>query len=232
MKVNIQLKKFIINLAIIVIVLNSISFIGRLVEYQLNIKETTEFVRLFHVAEEGNITAWYSSLSLLFCAILLGFIALSKRAETNSLVKHWKILSIIFICLSLDEAASIHEIFILPLRNYFNFSGIFHYSWVIIAIPLLLIFAIYYINFLKTMPIKTRYYLMFSGIIFVSGALGMEMLGGYFLTSEIERSSIYNSISITIEEFLENIGIVVFIYALLEYIKTHLKEREILFYFE
>jgi len=228
MKVKIQLKKFIINLAIIVIVLNSISFIGRLVEYLLDIKETTEFVRLFHVAEEGNITAWFSSLTLLFSAILLGFIAQAKRSEANSFAKQWNILSIVFIYLSLDEAARIHEIIILPLRKFFNLSGIFHYSWVIIAIPLLLFFLIYFISFLKILPVKTRNYFILSGFVFVSGALGLEMLSGYLLTSDIVRGLIYNSISITIEEFLENIGIVIFIYALLDYIKTHLKVKEIL----
>ncbi len=232
MKVKIQLKKFIINLAIIVIVLNSISLIGRLVEYLLDIKETTEFVRLFHVAEEGNITAWYSSLTLLFSAILLGFIAQAKRSEANSFAKHWNILSIVFIYLSLDEAARIHEIIILPLRKIFNLSGIFYYSWVIIAIPLLLFFIIYFISFLKFLPVKTRNYFILSGFVFVSGALGLEMLSGYLMTSEIVRGSIYNSMSITIEEFLENIGIVVFIYALLDYIKTHLKVKEILLDFE
>jgi len=228
MKVNIHLKIFIINLTIFVIVLNSIGFIGRLIEYQLGIQETTEFVRLFHCAEEGNITAWYSSLSLIFCAILLGFIALAKRSEANSFVKHWNMLSIVFIYLSLDEAARIHEIIILPLRKFFNLSGIFHYSWVIIAIPLLLFFILYFISFLKILPVKTRNYFILSGFVFVSGALGFEMLSGYLLTSEIVRGSIYNSISITIEEFLENIGIVIFIYALLDYIKTHLRVKEIL----
>lgn len=227
MKISFSVKKFSTVLIIVVIALNAIGFIGRLVEYRLGIKETTEFVRLFHVAEEGNITSWYSSLSLLFCAILLAFIANVKKSAKDVYGKHWGILSLIFVFLSLDEAATIHEISILPLRKLLNLTGVLHYSWVIVAIPLLLFFLFYFSRFLISLPKDTRNLFVFAGIVFVGGALGLEMVSGYLLSSEMERRLVFNSLSITLEELAENVGIVIYIYALLFYIKTHLEAKEI-----
>ena len=48
------------------------------------------------------------------------------------------------------------------------------------------------------------------------GALGMEMLVRYFHNRKVGQWNIYPFL-ITIEELLENIGIVVFIYALTFY---------------
>ena len=60
-----------------------------------------------------------------------------------------------------------------------------------------------------------------AGAIYIGGAIGMEMLGGYFVEVYGQKSFVYFLIS-TIEEFLEMFGIAVFIYALLSYITNHI----------
>jgi len=227
MKFSISIKKLIVTLVIIVLALNGISFVGRTVEYLLGYKETTAFVRLFHIGEEGNITTWYSALSLLFSAALLSIIAHAKKAGAEPYVRHWNILAVIFVYLSLDEAASIHEITIEPMQAMCNASGIFYFAWVIIAIPLVLLFLVMYLKFLKHLPRDTARLFIIAGVIFVSGALGLELVEGYFWSQESTRWGVIVPLLTSAEEFLEMLGIVVFIYALLSYLKSHMKTTEI-----
>ena len=150
MTLKISIKKIAIWLTSVVLALNSISFVSKTIEYIFGYEETPIFVRLFHVAREGNISSWFSSLLLLFSAILLALIALAKKEQKVPYLRHWSIMSIIFFYLSLDEAASIHELSGKLVRSILNVSGIFHNSWVVIAIPLVLIFIVFF--HLRTIP--------------------------------------------------------------------------------
>jgi hypothetical protein len=226
LKLYISTRKIIIWLIIMVVALNLIGFIGRGVENYLGYERTTPFVRLFHVTGEGNITSWFSSLILLFSAIVLLVIAKTVSARGGPYIKHWYALSIIFAYLALDEAASIHELTMDPLRNLLHPTGIFHFAWVIIAIPLVLLFVIVYIKFLFYLPKDTRWLFLVGGFLYVFGAMGMDMVAGFILDNDLVQGRLYGLL-ITIEEFLENVGIVTFIYALLSYLTSHLGIQEI-----
>lgn len=226
MKLYISTRKIIIWLAILVVALNLIGFIGRGVENYLGYERTTPFVRLFHVTGEGNITSWFSSLILLFSAVVLLLIAKTVSQQGGPYIKHWFVLSMIFAFLALDEAASIHELTMDPLRNLFHPSGVFHFAWVIIAIPLVLVFVIVYLKFLFNLPTDTRWLFLAAGFLYVFGAMGMDMLAGFILDNDLVQGRLYGLL-ITIEEFLENVGVVTFIYALLSYLTSHLEVKEI-----
>jgi len=231
MKIEIPVRKLTEWLAIITVALNGIGFTGRAVEHYLGYKEHSQFVRLFHVADEANMTSFFSSLLLLFSAILLALIARWKSGLGDPFKRHWAILSGIFFYICLDEACAIHEITIKPLRSLFGATGFFYYSWVIIAIPLLILLAVMYFRFVFSLPPKTRLIVIVAGSLFVSGALGFEMLGGYYQDKKVGNLDIYPFL-ITIEELLENVGIVVFIYGLTSYMKSLPNLKEILIEFE
>lgn len=227
MKLTISPKKITYWLFVIVVALNLFGFMARGIERLLGYNNT-EFVRLFDVSEEANITAWFSSLLLLISAALLSVIAMAKSASAKPYSRHWGFLSLIFLYLSLDEAAKIHEITIKPLRALFNASGLFYYAWVIIAIPFILLLGFVFMRFVFDLPSRTRTQFVLAGVIFLTGALGFEMLGGYFLDKLVGGLSI-NPILVTFEEFFENFGIVIFISALLTYMKSHSDTKDISF---
>ncbi len=58
---------------------------------------------------------------------------------------------------------------------------------------------------------------IFSGIIYIAGALGFEMLAAKEVTS-VRNSDLVKDIFICIEETFEMVGIALFIYTLLVYI--------------
>jgi hypothetical protein len=179
------------------------------------------FVRLFHLAGEANISAWYSSSTLLFCAALLAVIAVAKRINSDDYVLHWAVLSLIFLYLSVDEAAVLHEMAIKPMRAMLNPSGLFYYAWIIPALIAVLIFVVAYLRFLTHLPMKTRLLFIASGALFVSGAIGLESVSGLFAGSDGTRSLTWELITI-LEELFEMLGVVLFIYTLLDYISSNL----------
>jgi len=225
---QVSIKNVTIWLTIITLVLNFLGVIGRGIEYLLGVEETTEIVRLVHVAEEGNLTTWFSAMLLFLSSLLLALIARANKELEKPYVKHWVVLFLIFFLMSLDEAARIHELTIEPMRSLFNASGIFHYAWVLLAIPLLIILAIAYAKFIRDLPKKSRLLIIIAGVVFVAAAMGMDMLAGYFIATD-SAPRLLEPLLITVEELGENLAIVLFIYALLCHIKLDLKVSEIKF---
>ena len=67
---------------------------------------------------------------------------------------------------------------------------------------------------------------MLSGVIYVGGAVGVEMIGGYHSQMYGENNFAYGMIT-TIEESLEMMGILVFIYSLLFYLQNYLAKIDL-----
>ena len=219
-------------LSVVIVLLTLASAAGSLSE-QLSIdnyllaEARDSFIRLFIATGEANIMAWYSSSALLLCSFLLGIIAQAKKINHGVYILHWWILSLAFLYLSVDEAAVIHEMGRLPMRYLFNLGGIFYYGWIIPAGIAVLIFGLAYLKFLAHLPSKTKWLFVVSGGIFVGGAIGtvaiVGLLNDFYGQGRIASDEMLISIK-TIGEFFEMLGIVIFIYALLDYMSSHFKQ--------
>jgi hypothetical protein len=154
----------------------------------------------------------------LFCSILLVNIAISNKLRDARYAFHWKVLAILFLCLSIDEAVVIHE-------RLFNFKGegFFYFLWVIPGTVFVLVFVTLFLKFLNHLPEKTRFQFIIAGTLFVSGALGMELVDGYYNDIYGWENMTYSLLT-SFEEFLEMLGVVVFINSIMTY--TNLKRGE------
>jgi hypothetical protein len=199
-----------------------------------------ELLQPLRLANDNTIPTWYSSLILLLSSILLALIAIAKKQQGVPYALHWGILAGIFLLLSIDEVATIHETAgeslgrALAYAVGFTPSGFFYYSWVIPGIAFVLIVLLAYVRFLTHLPRRTALFFLLAGGLFVAGAIGVEMLGS-LLDFEVQESGnrmqdmpystrILSVVSVAIEEFLEMLSIAIFIYALLSYISSHVKE--------
>lgn len=135
-------------------------------------------------------------------------------------------MAFIFLFLSIDETALLHERIGKSVKELINTSGFFHYAWVIPYGVALIVILIGYLNFLKKLPRNIMILFMVSGAIYISGALGFEMAGGRHHELYGDDTLLY-SLLYTCEEFLEMLGILIFIYALLMYIKSQFKSLTI-----
>jgi hypothetical protein len=181
------------------------------------LREVRESVtRLVWADGEGNIPAWFSASLLLFSASLLGVIAIVRRQQRSGDAGYWLVLALIFGFLSLDETAQLHELSIRPLREGFHASGFFYYPWIVPAGICVAVLGLGYSGFLAGLAARTRWLFLLAGTLFVGGALGVEAVSGMQASIHGEQNLTYHLI-IALEELLEMAGLVVFIYALLDY---------------
>lgn len=219
----IQPKKAARVLGAIVAVLVLMSTVGQVIKFMTGHDVVFGFVPKFYLDNDDSVPNYFSSVMLLLASALLGLIARVKYKKRDAFARHWICLAVIFFVLSVDETVGFHESSVARLREIFQATGIFYFAWVIPAIPLVLIFALSYLKFLVNLPAKTRYWIAFSGIVYVAGALGMELLGGWYYQLYGGRGIGY-AILVSVEETMELTGIVLFIFALFDYVAMEPKE--------
>jgi hypothetical protein len=176
----------------------------------------------FNLSRERNIPTYFSSLNLAFAGLLLGVIAGVKKRADDKYAGHWGVLALIFLFLSLDETAGLHEWLADPMDRVVTPAGIFYYSWVAAAIPLLLLFAVSYFKFLLHLPRKSQILFALAGVVYISGALGFELFEGWY--ADLKSVDLTYRAIATVEDIIEMVGVLLFIYALLHYLVNNLKE--------
>ena len=198
------------------------SFVAHVITQVLGFLTGDEFlfglVPLFSVGSDGNLPTFYSAFAILFCSFLLTLIGFASREDKRIHYFYWFGLALVFLFLAIDEMLMLHERAIEPVREAFDASGIFYYAWVIPYGIALLIFGAIYLRFLFRLPSRTARLFVIAGTMYVVGAVGMEMLGGWYFAGDPSRDHDVIFVAIqTVEELLEMAGIIVFIYALADY---------------
>ena len=167
-----------------------------------------ELQALFDLDQEQSAPTWFSAALLGFAALLLAVIGGSKRDRSERDSSYWTALAVIFTALSFDEVAGVHE----------TLNSLSEISWVVPAAIATAIFAAAYVPFLIRLRPSTRVRFIAGGILYVAGALAVEFNTLQFLTSNDKHTFAYSLLSGS-EETLEMLGTVVFIDALLRYMR-------------
>jgi len=203
-----------------VVALVVLNLIGLFFNYFLGYEYVYGFVPKFDLDTEHSIPTYFSALLLLTASCLLYAISTAMKKYGDIYAKHWLYLSIIFFCMSVDEASSIHELLVPPLRNAFDLSGVLYFSWVIVGFAAVVIVSIAYLRFLLNLPRNTQIGFVLAAGVYVSGVLGVELLGGFYSSNYGELNPVYALIT-TVEETLEMTGIVIFINALINFLLSN-----------
>jgi len=201
----------------VVIGLVLLSVAGQMSKYGLGHPKLQGFVPAFYVDYESNVPTWYSSFALGLAAGLLAVIALVKKMRREAYAWHWAALAALFLLLSIDEVAMFHEYPIAPLREAWGASGLLYYTWVVPAMIVVAALAVSFQRFLWRLPRRTGGLFVLAAVVFVGGAIGVEMLSGAQASAAGEENFAY-SLIITAEELCEMLGVVIFIHALVDYI--------------
>ncbi|BAZ44926.1 hypothetical protein NIES4102_19430 [Chondrocystis sp. NIES-4102] len=199
-----------------IIFFGSISIVIQICKYVYDYR--SDWMDLFNLDRELNFPTWYSTLMLAFCAFLLRIIAIGKKQERDRYAADWKLLSFIFFLLAIDEILSIHEILIIPeVSKALNLPWFLHSMWVIPGTIFVFWFAKRYWKFSRHLPQISQRHFITAGGIYIGGALIMEMVGSYLAEAQGQQHLPY-ALAATVEEILEMIGTVIFIYGLLYYL--------------
>ncbi len=116
-----------------------------------------------------------------------------------------------------DEAISVHEKLVPVMNQWVDASGLFHFSWIIPALPFVLVVLLMSIRFLHRTDARTRTLMILSGAIFVGGAIGFEALGGLRISKFGFPSTgdLVYFMLVACEEAMEMLGVALFIYTLI-----------------
>ena len=216
------------KLLIIACVLVAASMAGQIMKYVFGHPTVYGLVPLFNVSQEQNIPTLFSTLLLISCSLLLSLACYLDHKQAAGLKMFWATLAAGFVYMAIDEFAQLHEnvgIKLKPLIGDYS-HGFLYFSWVIPAMALLIFLAVFYSSFLFRLPKKTRINFIIAGIVYLTGLLGIEMLGGYYHELHGRENLTYSLIS-TLEESLEMLGLILFIRALLDYFSAHFSELSI-----
>jgi len=170
-------------------------------------------LRLINLDAEMTIASWYSSTLMTLAALLLVLSGAVARTPSDGNRWHWWALALIFIYMSLDETVQIHELASMFLPGRDNFPAIFHFTWVVLAAPLMLVVGLAFVPFLLRLPRRIAGLIVLSGLIYVSGAFVMELVAGYIVAEHGPKTAGYYA-SVVAEEGLELAGLTMFVYTL------------------
>ncbi len=168
-----------------------------------------------HIDEERAFPTYLSSMLLTACGLLAWWLARIERLPWPG----WSLLAIVFLVAGVDEVAAIHEEFSDPLRSALVVGGWLRFAWVILGASISLVIALLFLRAFLAIPAAVRWQLALGAGLFLLGAIGMELPGGYLKESQGIESAPYVLVS-TIEEGLEMAGTLVWLRAL----TTHLRD--------
>ena len=172
------------------------------------------FIKYFDVGEERNIPTLYSVIALTVAATLLATNARHSWEKCDGQYRYWAGLALIFLFLAFDEGTKIHEQLSGVMKRWVTPKGYLYWLWVIPYGSAVLILAAVYLRFMIRLSRTTRYYFILAALLFLGGAIGVEMLSAW--EKDLNDYTILFCVLYSLEEFLEMIGVAVFIYALLK----------------
>lgn len=199
--INISAKEYSVSVLALALVLVAVHL--GLYIYHYQVEELPWLLRqLFDLDEENNIPTWFSSFLLLNNAFFLYLYSTQKDVVKRS---YWGLLAAGFLLLALDEVAGLHE----------TFNTAIEMNWAIIGGIGVLFVGVLFVPFLLAIPKRLALMFMLAGLLYVSGAIIVELLG-----EDLDSDSLVYALTVSLEEGLELIGAWLFLNVMLQEMKT------------
>ena len=167
----------------------------------------TSATRYLLLALERNPSTWFSAL-LLALAGSLAFVVGHGRTDAA----RWNLIAALLWLLSVDEVASFHERFggvpVIP--------GIGSRAWAGVGVLLVAFVGVKLLPWALTLEHRLRFALFAGSAVFVTGAIGFEVLSGNHELAHGKDTSYW--VLATIEENLELLGALLVVRGLLDHL--------------
>ena len=176
----------------------------------------------FDLNAERNIPALFSA-ALWFVAAALALVCMRRsRAEGWPLGAYWPLMAALFVFLGIDEAVSIHERISVVLGDLYAFSGVFFYAWVVAGLVFLGVVGLVFLRFLVALRPVNLVLLLLAAGVFVSGAVGVEMMGAAYDSGGRVPGSFALGLNWrranALEEGLEMLGVILLVHVMLRFV--------------
>jgi hypothetical protein len=97
-------------------------------------------------------------------------------------------------------------------------NGALRFAWVLVYLPLVVVLAIVYLPFWRSLESRLRYRLLAAAVLFAGGSGGIELIKGAIYDDE--HWSLSYGLVASLSDSLELIGLVILVTILLEYLAT------------
>ncbi len=223
---RIKIRHFLLLIALVLI---CASVLGQLTRFLTAHPSAHGLIPLFNLDAERNFPTFFSSLIMVAASALLAIITYLQPKKLSYFKFCWATLAFGFMLMAADEFIGFHEQLSGITKREFGLggSGFLHFAWVIPAIIIISILGMFFLKFLIRLDSNTRTGFLLAGGVFLSGAIGMEMVDGRYY--DLHGDTLLYNLMSTIEESLEFFGVILFIDRLLLYIATHHKYTSINF---
>lgn len=155
------------------------------------------------------IPTWFASAMLFTSSVFFLLIWNDSRQTDRHNRFYWLGLSAVFLLLSIDEVAALHE-WLGATAPIDDRGGYFTHTWVILGIGAVGVFALLYARFIFRLPTRLRNLLLLAGVVYLGGALAWEMFNGNLQSNNasLNRYDRYTGV----EELFEFVGAALFVY--------------------
>lgn len=167
-----------------------------------------EIQQLFDLDEEQSAPNWYASAALGFAALLAALVAARARRERELDAGRWRAMAAILLYLSFDEVAGVHE----------TVNSLSLVSWTIPFGLLALVVGAWMLPWVLRLPASTRFGIIASGVVYVAGAVGIELVASQFFDESNKRQFRYAFYTVA-EEGMEMLGVVLLVRTLLRHME-------------
>ncbi len=173
------------------------------------------WIHMFDLDGEATAPAWFQTEMLFVCAVLLWLIG-SSRGPRDGRARYWKFLAAVFVYLSADEDATLHETLGVWISKHVG-HAMDVYAWLIPGIAFVIYMAIVSWKHLRTLPPAIRNGMLLAAVVYVLGAAGFDVI-----ESQLDKlwGTLRFSMLTVVEETFEMAGLVIFIHVLLSYVKV------------
>ncbi len=177
-----------------------------------------EISNRFDVDDEASLPTWFSQ-AIWLCVAGASIVA-AKLASQKSVRKLWLSMALIGVLFSIDEVSGIHELSLQSLHLLFfgleRSSSTLNAWWLVM--PVVLVFGVWFMSkLLKVLHKRQWLIMMFGWLIFLIGAVGLELHG-----NDIPHNTfMYQGIVTGIEEGLEMLGGIIILYVVLNHLNVH-----------
>jgi len=225
LRLSISVRRVVQGLTVLILALSVVSFIGQVVS-EFIITDNDYVERIAHwldVNAEASIPTWYAALALMSCSVLLAIVALATRRRGRPYPIQWGLLSIGFALLSLEEIIGVHSQATKVLRSALSSTdgagtGYALILGAVVLVGIIVLVALFGRFFLH-LPRRTRMLFGIGIVTYLIGVLASDAVGDY-LRGAFGGEGLLSIVILTLEEALEMIGVLILIYALLDYIRT------------
>gem|GEM_PF-6460799 len=214
------------GLLIVALLLLAVNVVFSIAGFQWNYHSGMEW--RFYFDTRKTFPYYFSfALMAIVMALVLAILLLTRHSSNTKNL--WRALVFLFLVFGFDKFLGIHNRireFTMSKMMWYDPNSLLHYTWTIPYIILIGIFLWYIRNDFRRLEDNTQRQFILAGAVFATGAIIVEFIGTRYFVFIHKKMDLILVLLRTLEDFLQMIGLIIFVHALYKIIHAELQEKK------